>query len=64
MGEAGHRYVRFADDLVARCRTHQGAEAVRAKLHAWVEQNGLRVHPHQTRVGHCREKGQGFELLG
>jgi RNA-directed DNA polymerase len=46
------------------CRTRQEAEAVLAKIQAWVEQNGLRLHPDKTRVGNCTEKGQGFEFLG
>ena len=64
MSEAGHRYVRFADDFVALCRTRREAEAVLATIQAWVEQNGLRLHPDKTRVGNCMEKGRGFEFLG
>ncbi|MDH3692341.1 MAG: reverse transcriptase domain-containing protein [Gammaproteobacteria bacterium] len=66
MSEAGHdgRYVRFADDFVALCRTQQEAEAVLAKIQAGVEQNGLSLHPDKTQVGYCLAKGQGFEFLG
>jgi RNA-directed DNA polymerase len=64
MSEAGHRYVRFADDFVALCRTQQEAEAVLVTIQAWVEQHGLRLHPDKTRVGNCMEKGQGVEFLG
>jgi RNA-directed DNA polymerase len=64
MSEAGHRYVRFADDFVVLCRTPQEAETVLATIQAWVEQNGLRLHPDKTRVGNCMERGQGFEFLG
>jgi RNA-directed DNA polymerase len=64
LSEAGHLYTRFADDFVALCHTRQEAEAVLAKIQAWVKQNGLRLHPDKTRVGNCREKGQGFEFLG
>lgn len=64
MSAGGHRYVRFADDFVALCRTQQEAEAVLATIQAWVQQQGLRLHPDKTRVGHCMEKGQGFEFLG
>ena len=35
-----------------------------AKIQAWVEQNGLRLHPDKTRVGNCMEKGEGFAFLG
>lgn len=48
---------------MALCRTRQKAEAVLAKVQAWVEQNGLRLHPDKTRVGNCMEKGQGFKFL-
>ena len=64
LSEAGQKYARFADDFVALCRTRQEAEAVLAKIQAWVEQKGLRLHPEKTRVGNCMEKGQGFEFLG
>jgi RNA-directed DNA polymerase len=64
MSEAGIRYVRFADDFVALCRTRQEADAVLRAIQAWVMQNGLQLHPEKTRVGHCVEKGQGFEFLG
>jgi len=57
MSEAGYRYVRFADDFVALCRTQQEAETVLATIQVWVEQNGLRLHPEKTRVGNCMEKG-------
>jgi RNA-directed DNA polymerase len=64
MSEAGIRYVRFADDFVALCRTRQEADAVLRAIQAWVMQNGLQLHPEKTRVGHCVEIGQGFEFLG
>jgi RNA-directed DNA polymerase len=64
MSEAGHRYVRFADDFVALCRTRQEAEPVHATIQAWVEQKGLRLHPGTTRVGNCMEKGGGVKFLG
>lgn len=64
LSEAGQKYARFADDFVALCRTRQEAEEVLAKIQAWVEQKGLRLHPKKTRVGNCMEKGQGFAFLG
>jgi RNA-directed DNA polymerase len=33
-------------------------------MRAWVEDNGLRLHPDKTHVGDCLVKGQGFEFLG
>jgi RNA-directed DNA polymerase len=58
------RYVRYADDFVALCRTQHEAEAVLTEIQAWVQQQGLRLHPDKTRVGHCLAPGQGFEFLG
>lgn len=59
-----HRYVRFADDFVVMCRTRWEAEEVLARIQSWVDEHGLALHPEKTRVGHCVEKGQGFEFLG
>jgi RNA-directed DNA polymerase len=64
LSEADGKYVRFADDFVVMCRTRQAAEAMLAKVRAWVEANGLGLHPDKTHVGNCMEKGQGFEFLG
>ena len=64
LSEAGYRYARFADDFVALCRTRQEAEEVLVTIQAWVEQNGLGLHPDKTRVGDCMQEGHGFEFLG
>lgn len=64
LSDAGIRYVRFADDFTALCRTRQEADAVFTKIQTWVEQNGLRLHPDKTRVVNCVGKGQGFDFLG
>ena len=58
------RYVRFADDFVAMCRTREDAENALATIRNWVESHGLILHPEKTHVGNCVEKGQGFEFLG
>jgi len=58
------RYVRFADDFVAMCRTRKEAEEVLDVIRIWVERQGLTLHPEKTRVGNCMEKGQGFDFLG
>ena len=60
----GYRMVRYADDFVILCRSRAEADAALAEVRAWVEANGLRLHPDQTHVGDCREAGQGFEFLG
>ena len=64
MEEAGHHMVRYADDLVILCRTAAAADAVLAQVKAWVEANGLTLHPTKTHLGDCSQPNQGFEFLG
>jgi RNA-directed DNA polymerase len=64
MAAKGYRMVRYADDFVVLCRTAEEAEAALVEVRAWVEANGLTLHPDKTRVGNCREMRQGFEFLG
>lgn len=64
MSELGYRMVRYADDFVILCQTASQAQAALAEVQAWVEENGLTLHPDKTHVGDCMEKGQGFEFLG
>ena len=40
------------------------AEAALAPVTAWTTANGLTLHPDKTRIGDCRQPGQGFEFLG
>lgn len=64
MASKGYRMVRYADDFVVLCRTAEEAQAALAEIRAWVEGNGLTLHPDKTRVGDCLETGQGFDFLG
>jgi RNA-directed DNA polymerase len=64
MRQAGLVMVRYADDAVVLCRTREEAEAALSRLRAWVEANGLTLHPDKTHVGDCRLAGHGFEFLG
>ena len=64
MAERGRRMVRYADDFVILCRTREEADAALAEVGAWVNENGLALHPEKTHVGDCRQPGQGFEFLG
>jgi len=41
--------VRYADDFVVLCRTAEEAQAALAEVRAWVEGNGLTLHPDKTR---------------
>lgn len=46
------------------CKSREEADAALAIIRAWVDANGLRLHPGKTHVGNCLVKGQGFEFLG
>jgi RNA-directed DNA polymerase len=61
---SGQRMVRFADDFVILCRSEAEALAALRQVEAWVAANDLTLHPDKTRVGDCRQPGQGFEFLG
>src|SRR3984893_16370909 len=64
MAARGYRMVRYADDFVVLCKTREEADAALAEIRAWVNENGLRLHPNKTHVGDCRQTGEGFEFLG
>lgn len=64
MAKLGYRMVRYADDFVILCPNAEQAHAAREEVKAWVEANGLTLHPDKTHVGDCRIEGQGFEFLG
>jgi len=64
MASRGYRMVRYADDFVVLCKSREEAEAALALVQQWVAGNGLRLSPHKTHVGDCRQPGQGFEFLG
>jgi RNA-directed DNA polymerase len=53
-----------ATHLVILCRSEDEAQAALRQVAAWVAANGLTLHPDKTRVGDCRQPGQGFEFLG
>jgi RNA-directed DNA polymerase len=60
----GYQMVRYADDFVILCRSREEADAALDEVRAWVNENGLTLHPSKTHVGDCRVPGQGFEFLG
>jgi RNA-directed DNA polymerase len=64
MTTLGYRMVRYADDFVILCESAEQAHLALDEVRAWVEANGLTLHPDKTHVGDCRIKGQGFEFLG
>ena len=58
MAARGDRMVRYADDFVVLCKSREEAEAALAAIHAWVAENGLRLHPDKTHIGDCLVPGQ------
>jgi RNA-directed DNA polymerase len=64
MAARGYRMVRYADDFVVLCQSREEAEAALAEVRAFVNDNGLRLHPDKTHIGDCRNAGEGFDFLG
>jgi len=64
MAAHGYRMVRYADDFVVLCQTAEAAAQALDTIRVWVEANGLTLHPEKTRVGDCRQPGEGFDFLG
>lgn len=63
MKAQGYEMVRYADDFVVCARTEAEARAALAKITAWVQQAGLKLHPTKTRIVNAAQKG-GFDFLG
>jgi RNA-directed DNA polymerase len=64
MESDGFQMIRYADDFVILCRTDADARMALHRVKAWVDANGLTLHPDKTHVGDCSQPGQGFEFLG
>ncbi len=64
LAEHGLSMVRYADDFVVLCDSAEKAREALALIRAFVDTNGLTLHPDKTHVGDCRIIGQGFEFLG
>ena len=63
--ERGHGVlVRFADDLLAMCRTRAEAEAALASLRQILGELGLQLKDAKTRIVHLKEGGEGVDFLG
>lgn len=56
--------VRYADDFVVLCSTHEQAEHARTQATAILGELGLELHPDKTRVVDLREGREGFDFLG
>lgn len=64
MQREGYEMIRYADDLVVMCKTRAEAEVALGLLKAWVENEGLSLHPEKTRIVNMSEAGSGFDFLG
>ncbi len=53
--------VRYADDFIVFCRTHEDAERTIGLLTDWLAIRGLRLSEEKTRIVHLTE---GFDFLG
>jgi group II intron reverse transcriptase/maturase len=56
--------VRYADDLLAMCRTRAEAEAALAALRLILAELGLELKDAKTRIVHLAEGGEGVDFLG
>jgi group II intron reverse transcriptase/maturase len=63
--QRGHGVVvRFADDLLAMCKTRAEAEAALASLRQILGELGLELKDAKTRIVHLEEGGEGVDFLG
>jgi RNA-directed DNA polymerase len=61
MRRKGYQLTRWADDWVITCKSAAEARAVVAVARKVLEQLGVQLHPHKTRIVHVHH---GFEFLG
>ncbi|MGW0655478.1 group II intron reverse transcriptase/maturase [Streptomyces umbrinus] len=59
--EGSPALIRYADDLVALCHSHDEAQQVKAKLAEWLAPRGLAFNEDKTRIVHV---DSGFDFLG
>ena len=64
-------FERYADDVVAHCRTEAEAMQLKTEIAKRMEQCGLELHPEKTKIVYCKDanrKGnypiQSFDFLG
>jgi RNA-directed DNA polymerase len=62
MAANGFEIVRYADDFVILCRSKAAAERALGVVAAWVEANGLTLHPDKTRI--VEATTAAFDFLG
>jgi len=60
--QAGHRFIRYADDSLVMCKSKKEAEAALALIKTWMKKNYLTLHPEKTQI--TEYPYNGFEFLG
>ena len=63
--------VRYADDIIVHCRTHQESTRLLAVIKQRLSECGLTAHPKKTKVVYCKKSGRNlkgfpvqFDFLG
>ena len=63
--------VRYADDIIVHCRTHQESTRLLAVIKQRLSECGLTAHPEKTKVVYCKKSGRNlkgfpvqFDFLG
>jgi len=64
MAEAGYKMVRYADDFVVLCQTHEEALGALNQVSKLIEDKGLRLHPDKTKIVDLSQRGGAFDFLG
>ncbi|MFT6443360.1 MAG: group II intron reverse transcriptase/maturase [Salibacteraceae bacterium] len=65
------KMVRYADDLIVHCRSHEEAVHTLAALKSRLRECGLTAHPEKTKIVYCKKDGRNlkgypvqFDFLG
>lgn len=64
MAGSGFEMVRYADDMVVMCRSHEEAGAALEKLREWMTGAGLTLHPDKTCTVDMNHADSHFDFLG
>jgi RNA-directed DNA polymerase len=64
-------FERYADDVIAHCRTEKGAQEMRKAIAARLQSCGLELHPEKTKIVYCKDDSrkktypnEKFDFLG
>jgi RNA-directed DNA polymerase len=64
-------FERYADDVIAHCRTEKEAQEMRAAIAARLQSCGLELHPEKTKIVYCKDDlrkktypNEKFDFLG